>query len=191
MQKDYNNFHILQTIEADASISQGRLSSQMNINVSSVNFLMKDLVKMGYISKVGLNTRRTKYYITPEGLMEKKHLAYKICCENILYYDEVRSNIEARIAEVTKGKEADIAIYGTSEHSETTYTVVSKMGLNFLGFFLEDSKFENEKLFGYGIQGLNLLKRNQECLLLLTEKLPVDKINDLDSKNVNTLNLFN
>jgi DNA-binding MarR family transcriptional regulator len=189
MKKELNNFQILKTIEADASVSQRKLSSQMELNVASVNFALKNLIQKGFVTKVGENQRRTKYYITPEGLREKTHLAYKFYCQNIPFYNEVRNDIEARIVDVTKGKEIDIAIYGTSELSEIVYTVVSKMGLNFLGFFLDDSKITNEKILGYGVQGLKLLNRNQKCLLLLTEKFPADKINDLDTKNVDTLNL--
>ncbi len=191
MKKSYYYLQILKTVEANASVSQGKLSSQMKLNVSSVNSLMKDLIEMGSVSKVGPNPRRTKYYITPEGLTWKKHLAYKLYCQTMPYYEEVKKNIESRIAEVTKGMKTNIAIYGSSEHSETTYMVVSKMDLNFLGFFLEDSKSKNEKMFGYGIRELNLLNRDQECLLLLTENLHSDRIDDLGSKNVNTLNLVN
>ena len=189
MKKDYNYFHILKTIEVDASVSQRKLSSQMELNVASVNFALKNLIQKGFVTKVGENQRRTKYYITPEGLREKTHLAYKFYCQNIPYYKEIRNDIEARVVDATNGIETDIAIYGTNELSETVYMAVSKMGLSFLGFFLDDSKITHEKIFGHGVQGLNLLKVNHKCLLLLTEKFPADKINDLDAKNIDTLNL--
>ena len=145
MKKDHNYFNILKTIDADASISQRKLSSQMKSNVASVNFALNNLIQRGFVRKVGKNLRRTKYYITPEGLREKTHLAYKLYCQNIPFYKEVINDIEAKIVEDTKGKEIDIAIYGTSELSDTTYMLVSKMNLKFLGFFLEDSKITNEK----------------------------------------------
>jgi predicted transcriptional regulator len=189
MKKDYNSFHILKTIEADASVSQRKLSSQMELNVASVNFAMKSLIQKGFVTMVGENPRRTKYYITHEGLREKTHLAYKFYCQNIPYYKEVRNNIEARIVEAANGIKSDIAIYGTSELAETTYMVVSKMGLKFIGFFIEDTKITNEKIFGYGVQRLSMLKGNHKCLLLLTEQYPAGKMDDLEAKNVDTLNL--
>ncbi len=138
MKQELNNFQILKAIEADDSVSQRRLSSQMKLNVASVNFALKNLIQKGFVTKAGKNQMLTKYYITPEGLKEKTHLAYKCYCQNFLYYKEFRNDIEARIVEAANGIETDIAIYGTSELSEIVYMVVSKMGLKFLGFFLED-----------------------------------------------------
>ncbi len=190
MRKDYNYFCILKSIEADDSISQRKLSSQMKLNVASVNFALKNLIHNGLVTMIGENPRRTKYYITPEGLMEKRNLAYKLYCKSIPYYKEIRNDIETRIVDATNGIETDIAIYGTSEFSEIAYMVVSKMGFNFLGFFLEDSRFTNEKILGHDVQGLKHLERSHKCLLLLTEKFPPDEMNDLATKNVDTLNLI-
>lgn len=189
MKKDHNNFYILKTIEEDSSVSQRKLSSQMELNVASVNFALKNLVKKGFVTMVGENPRRTKYYITPEGLREKTHLAYKFFGRNIHFYKEVRNDIEARITKAIKGIETDIAIYGSNELSEIAYMVVSKMNCNFLGFFLESSKITSEKILGFTVQDIKLLKSDRQYLLLLTEEFPADKLNDKDTKNVGTLNL--
>ena len=102
MKKDHNDFQILKTVEADSSVSQRKLSAQMELNVASVNFAMNRLIQKGFIKKEGVNPRRTKYYITPEGMREKTHLAYKFVGQNIHYYNEVRNDIEARIVKATK-----------------------------------------------------------------------------------------
>jgi len=190
MKKDHNDFQILKTVEADSSVSQRKLSSQMELNVASVNFTLKRLIQKGFIKKEGVNPRRTKYYITPEGLKEKTHLAYKFVDQNISYYKEVRNDIEARIIKATNGKEISLAIYGACEHSEITYMVVSKMSWNFLGFYLEESKITKETIRDYNVQSLDLLKGDHKCLLLLTDECPTDVLNDLDKKNVGTLSLM-
>jgi len=190
MKKDHNDFQILKIVEADSSVSQRKLSSQMELNVASVNFALKRLIQKGFIKKEGVNPRRTKYYITPEGLKEKTHLAYKFVDQNIPYYKEVRNDIEARIIKATNGKEISLAIYGACEHSEITYMVVSKMSWNFLGFYLEESKITKETIRDYNVQSLDLLKGDHKCLLLLTDECPTDVLNDLDKKNVGTLSLM-
>ncbi len=191
MKKDHNDFQILKTVEADSSVSQRKLSSQMELNVASVNFALKRLIQKGFITKEGVNPRRTKYYVTPEGLKEKTHLAYKFVGQNIHYYNEVRSDIEARIVKAAEGREISLAIYGACELSEITYMVVSKMGWNFLGFFLEASKTTNEKILDYNVQSLDLLKEDDKCLLLLTDKSPVCVLNVMDRMNVKTFDLVN
>ena len=190
MKKEYDDFHILKTIESDSSVSQRKLSSQMELNVASVNFALKRLIQKGYITMVGENPRRIKYYITPEGIKEKIQLAYKFFGRNIHYYKEIRKDIESRILKATDGTEISVAIYGACELSEITYMVVSKMSWNFLGFFLEESKITDEKILGFNVQNLNLLKKNQRCLLLLTDKFAVDIMYDMSmAENVETLNL--
>ena len=190
MKKDHNDFQILKTVEADSSVSQRKLSSQMELNVASVNFALKRLIQKGFITKEGVNPRRTSYHITPEGVRQKTQLAYQFVGRNIQYYQEVKSDIESRIVKATDGKETSLAIYGACEHSEIAYMVVSEMSWNFLGFYLEDSKITKEKTQDYKVQSLDLLKGDQKCLLLLTDECPTDVLNDLDKKGVKTLSLM-
>jgi len=189
MKKDHNDFQILKTVEADSSVSQRKLSSQMELNVASVNFALKRLIKKGFVTKEGENPRRVKYHITAEGLKEKTQLAYKFFDRNIPYYHEVRKDIESRIVKATDGKEISLAIYGASELSEIAYMVVSKMSWNFLGFYLEDSKITKEKILDYNFQNLDQLNGDQKFLLLLADKCSSDALNDMGKKNIETLDL--
>ncbi len=75
MKKDHNDFQILKTVEADSSVSQRKLSSQMELNVASVNFALKRLIQKGFVTKEGENPRRVRYHITAEGLREKTSTA--------------------------------------------------------------------------------------------------------------------
>ena len=186
--KELTDYNILKTIESDSSVSQRGLSSQMQINVASVNFALKRLIKKGFIRMVGVNPRRIKYFVTPEGVREKTQLAYRFFGRNLHFYKEVRCDIEARIAKATNGKETEIAIYGVGGLAEITYSVVSLMKWQFLGFFLEDSKDTTEGILSHEVQTLESLKEMQSCLLLLTDELSEDFIS---SNHLDTLNLLN
>ncbi len=85
MKKEHNDFQILKTVEADSSVSQRKLSSQMELNVASVNFALKRLIQKGFVTKEGVNPRRVKYHITPEGLRKKTQLAYRFFDRSIPY----------------------------------------------------------------------------------------------------------
>ena len=189
--EELTDYNILKTIESDSTVSQRRLSSQMEINVASVNFALKRLVKKGFIRMVGVNPRRIQYFITPEGLREKIQLAYSFFGRNLHFYKEIRSDIESRIVKATNGKETEIAIYGVGELSEIAYMAVSAMNINFVGFFLDGSKITNEEVFGHQVQKLESLKEMQPCLLLLTDEFLVDNICDKNLNNVDMLNLLN
>ena len=188
--KEITDYHILKTVENDPSISQRRLSSQMKLNVASVNFALQRLIKKGFIRMVGVNPRRIKYHITPHGLSEKTQLAYRFFGRNFHFYKEVRNDIEARIKRATNGSKTRIAIYGVDELAEITYMAVEAMRWKFEGFFVEDSKATNKEFFGHKIQGLGALKNTGPCLLLLTDGLSEDMISDSDLKNIDILNLL-
>jgi DNA-binding MarR family transcriptional regulator len=187
MKKDHNDFQILTTIEGDSSVSQRDLSSQMRLNVASVNFALKSLVQKGYVTMEGENLRRTKYYITADGIREKTKLAYKSFGRNLQYFNEIRKDIESQILMATNGSEISIAIYGANELSEIVYMVVSKMGLKFLGFFLEESNITNEKVFDFSVQRVSQLSNTSKCLLLTTDGLSLDLKNSIEAKNVEML----
>ncbi|MCP4977849.1 MAG: hypothetical protein GY931_16995 [Maribacter sp.] len=63
------------------------------------------------------------------------------------------------------------------------------MDYPFQGFFLERAKITNEKILGFNVQDIKLLRSDHQCLLLLTEEFPTDELNDMDTQNVGTLNL--
>jgi DNA-binding Lrp family transcriptional regulator len=188
--KEITDYHILKTVKKNPSISQRRLSSQMELNVASVNYDLQRLIKKGLIKMVGVNPRRIKYYITPKGLREKTQLAYRFFGRNLHFYKEVRNDIEARIVRATNGAKTRIAIYGVNELSEITYMAVTAMRWNIAGFFVEDSKITNKELFGHNIQGLGALKNISPCLLLLTDELSEDMLSDSDLKNIGILDLL-
>ena len=189
--KELTDYNILKTIESDSTISQRKLSSQIEINVASVNFALKRLIKKGFIRMVGINPRRIRYYITPEGISKKTQLAYRFFGRNFHFYKEIRNDIESRIVKAANDTETGIAIYGAGKFSEIAYMVVSLMKWRFIGFFLEDSKITNEEIFGHKVQKLESLREMQPCLLLLTDRITLDIKRDNNIKNVDTLDLLN
>ena len=189
--EEITDYHILKTVENDPSTSQRKLSSQMEINVASVNFALQRLIKKGLIRMVGVNPRRIKYHITPRGLSEKTQLAYRFFGRNFHFYKEIRNDIEARIIKAVNGSKTRIAIYGVEELAEITYMAVEAKRWKFEGFFVEDSKITTKELFGHKIQGLGTLKDIGPCLLLLTDELSGDTISSNNIENIDTLNLLN
>jgi hypothetical protein len=67
--------------------------------------------------------------------------------------------------------------------------VVTKMSYDFLGFYIEDSKISEAKILNHNFQSLDLLKGDNKCLLLLTDKCPSDVLKDMSKNNIETLSL--
>ena len=72
-QEEITQYNILQSIENGEQMSQRQLSSQLGINVASINFALKKLTKRGFVKMLSVNPRRMQYILTPKGNCRKKH----------------------------------------------------------------------------------------------------------------------
>lgn len=73
--------HIIKHVETDPSVSQRILSNRLNISLGKTNYLLKELVKKGFIKAQDFShnsgkLRKVNYLLTKEGLDEKLRLTY-------------------------------------------------------------------------------------------------------------------
>ncbi len=188
--EELTDYHILKTLENDDSVSQRKFSSQMEINVASVNFAFKRLIKKGLVKMVGINPKNIRYHITPKGLKEKTKMAYEFFGKNFHFYREVRNDIETQIRKVSGNSNGKVAIYGINELAEIAYMAVMIMRMEFAGFFVDDSSITNKDLFGHKVQKIEFINKVHPCLLLITEKTSKSLIPGREIQNINTLNLL-
>ena len=168
--EELTNYHILTNIHNDKNVSQRVLSSQMGVNVSSINFAIKRLVSKGLVKMIGVNPRRIKYIVTPKGLAAKSALAYKFFDRNFHFYKDVRNDIENRIQKISNGKIGKVAIYGINQLSEITVLAIQNMGLELVGIFDGQINNKGRKFLGYNVYKLENLKNEQPSIVLLTER---------------------
>jgi DNA-binding MarR family transcriptional regulator len=187
--KELTDYYILKTLENDDSVSQRKLSSQMEINVASVNFAFKRLIKKGLVKMVGINPKKIRYHITSKGIKEKTRMAYNFFGRNFHFYKEVRSDIEMQIKKSNGNSKDKVAIYGVRELAEIAYMAVISTRLEFVGFFIDDLKKTNKAIFGHKVREIESINKLQPCLLLITERLPKNMISCNEMKSINYLNL--
>lgn len=73
--------HIIKHVEDDPAVSQRILSNRLNISLGKTNYLLKELVKKGFIKAHDFShnsgkLRKVNYLLTKEGLDEKLRLTY-------------------------------------------------------------------------------------------------------------------
>ena len=73
--------HIIRHVESDPTVSQRILSNRLNISLGKTNYLLKELVKKGFIKAQDFShnsgkLRKVNYLLTKEGLEEKLRLSY-------------------------------------------------------------------------------------------------------------------
>lgn len=172
--EDLTNYHILTGLIEDANVSQRMLSTQMGVNVASVNFAIRRLITKGFVKMKGANPRRIKYIVTPKGLTEKSALAYKFFDRNFHFYKDVRSDIEGRIQVASEGKEVKVAICGTNKLSEITVLAIQNMESRLVGVFGGGAE-RRKKFLGYEVYGLDEMRNKRPNIALLTERDDLDE----------------
>lgn len=73
--------HIIKHVESNPHVTQRILSNRLNISLGKTNYLIKELIKKGFIkaqsfSKNPGRLRKVNYLLTKRGLEEKLHLIY-------------------------------------------------------------------------------------------------------------------
>jgi len=71
--------HIIKHVETDPAVSQRILSNRLNISLGKTNYLLKELIKKGFIKASDFShnsgkLRKVNYLLTKEGLEEKLRL---------------------------------------------------------------------------------------------------------------------
>ena len=171
-QEEITQYNILQSIENDEQTSQRQLSSQLGINVASINFALKKLTKRGFVKMLGANPRRMRYILTPKGIAEKTQIAYKFFDRNFHFYKAVRKDVEDKIGSIQFNDKKRVALYGVTDLMELAYLVIQDKELDLVAIADDETKI---RIFGYHVIGTEELNNYSPDFLLLTKELDAGK----------------
>ena len=178
-QEEITQYNILQSIENGEQISQRQLSSQLGINVASINFALKKLTKRGFVKMLGVNPRRMQYILTPKGIAEKTQIAYKFFDRNFHFYKAVRKDVENKINSIPFNDGNRVALYGVTDLMELAYLVIQdKDELDLVAIVDDEMKI---RIFGYHVIGVEEINSFSPEFLLLTKELGADKRKQVQS----------
>ncbi|HHT9160154.1 MAG TPA: winged helix-turn-helix transcriptional regulator [Candidatus Brocadiaceae bacterium] len=176
-QEEITQYNILQSIENGEQISQRQLSSQLGINVASINFAIKKLTKRGFVKMLGANPRRMRYILTPKGITEKTQIAYKFFDRNFHFYKAVRKDVEDKINNISFNDRNRIALYGVTDLMELAYLVIQdKEELDLVAIVDDEAKI---RIFGYHVVGTEEINNYSPDFLMLTKELDAGKIKQI------------
>lgn len=103
--------HIIREVEEDPSLNQRLLSERLNISLGKTNYLLKELIKKGFIkaasfSKNPEKTRKLKYILTQKGLEEKIALTFHFLKAKEKEYNRLKTEYEKYENSVKGGYDA-------------------------------------------------------------------------------------
>ncbi|MBM4066327.1 MAG: winged helix-turn-helix transcriptional regulator [Planctomycetes bacterium] len=175
-QEEITQYNILQSLENGEQTSQRQLSSQLGINVASINFALKKLTKRGLVKMLGANPRRMQYILTPKGIAEKTQIAYKFFDRNFHFYKAVRKDVEDKISSISFDDKKRIAIYGVTDLMEIAYLVIQDKELDLVAIVDDETKI---RIFGYHVIGTEEINNYSPDFLMLTKELDAGKIKQI------------
>ena len=73
--------HLIREVEENSSLNQRLLSQRLNISLGKTNYLLKELVKKGFIKVVSFSrkpekTQKVRYILTQRGMKRMAELTY-------------------------------------------------------------------------------------------------------------------
>lgn len=101
-----NEYHVLRHVELQqGDLSQRRLAQEMGVSLGKVNFVIKELVKKGFIELRNFcendDKRVYKYLLTAEGIKAKYRMGKLYLQLKIDEYEQLQKEIEQLKSEVT------------------------------------------------------------------------------------------
>lgn len=140
---------ILQVIDADDSVSQRSMASQLGIALGLTNLLVKGLVKRGLIRVRLIQRHRVRYFLTPAGMAEKARMSRLALAAAVDRYAVARRRIRDTFQRISvdwpEGSHAGqkrILFLGTGEVAEIGFICLHETDLTLAGVVDDQGRSE-------------------------------------------------
>ena len=126
---DYRQLRLLTDMSSSETVTQRRLAKRYGLALGLTNFLIRRLVKKGYVKIVNLQRKRLRYLITPKGLAEKSRLTYQYLEYSLALYRHMRTLMTDTLVQWMRVGGTRVVIYGTGELAEIAFLALQERGL--------------------------------------------------------------
>lgn len=125
----YRDLQLLTEIAAGDAVTQRRLAQKHGLALGLTNFLIRRLVKKGYVKIINLERKRLRYLLTPNGIAEKARLTYEYLEYSLHLYRNIRTLVTRTLSALSASGRKDIVLYGTGEMAEIAFGLMQQHGL--------------------------------------------------------------
>jgi len=174
--EDLRNLQLLEEISRDSAASQRKLSERLGVALGVTNACLKKMVNKGYIKIKGINHKRISYFLTPEGFSEKARLTYHFLEYTVHYYTNLKKDLSSKLNAISKESIRRVVYYGAGEVMEVAFVTLHETNLELLGIIDDDKEKHGKKMFGFVIQGPEIIKELKPDAVIITSIRYKDKI---------------
>ena len=168
---EQHELRVLELVEERDRITQRGVATELEIALGMANALIKRLVHKGYIKVKDAPSRRYKYYVTPEGFIEKGRLVSKYIANSVKFFGEVRRDYEMIASEVSARQSTGVCCVGTGEVMEIAQMVFAAHNIAVV-CVLDVLAYEGEQHFQSFRDIPNEIASQIACLVITETRRP-------------------
>ena len=103
------DLHLIREIETSPEINQRTLSNKLDISLGKTNYLLKELIKKGFVKARNFSSnpgrlRKIKYTLTKEGIDHRIHLTQHFLKRKEQEYNKLKKEYDFQINRLISGK---------------------------------------------------------------------------------------
>lgn len=178
---------LLDAVDANASISQRSLASELGIALGMTNAYVRRCIRRGLVKVRQAPANRYAYYLTPKGFAEKSRLTANFLSRSFEFYRVARKQCDQLLADAVARGWKRIALYGNGDLTEIAVLCAMGQRITLVGVvtpapaasgpFLHLPVVASLAELG-AVDGvlLTALHRPQEAFDVLTGQLAADRI---------------
>lgn len=154
---DYRQLRLLTEISSGEWVTQRHLAKKYGLALGLTNFLIRRLVKKGYIKIVNLKRRRLRYLITPKGMAEKARLTYEYLDYSLALYRHLRTFLTQTLSVILESKRTKTALCGTGELAEIALLALQERGLHVVAMVSDEASNGKTSFMGHPVLSFTAL----------------------------------
>lgn len=135
----YRDLQLLTEISSSDSVTQRSLAKRHRLALGLTNFLLRRLVKKGYVKVVNLQRNRLRYLITPQGFAEKARLTYEYLDYSLYFYRQIRALMGRALSLITQSGRMQTVLYGTGEVAEAAFLMMQRHNIPVMAVIGDES----------------------------------------------------
>ncbi|MDA3845074.1 MAG: winged helix-turn-helix transcriptional regulator [Vallitaleaceae bacterium] len=124
-----NEYTIMSEIVDNENVTQRELSKKLGISVSTVNVLIKKMIKKGLIKMIQVTQKQVFYMLTPIGLMEKAKKTVRYLKAHYRAIYETKEKIKSIIGELGQEHDAIFVLMHDDEMGEMIALAVDEIDI--------------------------------------------------------------
>jgi DNA-binding MarR family transcriptional regulator len=171
---DYRSFLLLDEISRNNEITQRDLSKRLGIALGLINSYIKNLASKGYITVATIPKKRYKYYLTPQGFIEKSRMTYHHLQNFTNLYKVARQDFQRLFHNLHKDNVKKVVFCGSDEVAEIAYITLQEFGIELIA--VVDSKNESKSFLGQKIRPIEYLKAIEYDRVIITSFLKQEEL---------------